>query len=173
LSIHPQFRTANRDLSAAHLVGERHLTRLMSPAKRLDNELCTRYSFLYVYISALLLLLFFVLFCFVFSPATLSTKRGYKKKRGQRPPSTLSLYNRFLFFRQTIILHTQPRSTYTHTHKSRLLLLLFMCMFVFVTVVTLQKLFHSPSPPFYIFLLSDFVSARRDAPLTFASRRAN
>lgn len=127
------------------------MTRLMSPAKRLDNELCTRYSFLYVYISALLLLLFFVLFCFVFSPATLSTKRGYKKKRGQRPPSTLSLYNRFLFFRQTIILHTQPRSTYTHTHKSRLLLLLFMCMFVFVTVVTLQKLFHSPPPSLFIF----------------------
>lgn len=47
-------------------------------------------------------------------------------------------------------------------------------MFVFVTVVTLQKLFHSPPPfSFYIFLLSDFVSARRDAPLTFASRRAN
>lgn len=88
LSIHPQFRTESRDLCAAHLVGERHSTRLMSPAKRLDNELCTRYSFLYVYISALLLLLFFffVLFCFVFSPATLSTKRGYKKNGAKDLP---------------------------------------------------------------------------------------
>lgn len=126
LSIHPQFRTESRDLCAAHLVGERHSTRLMSPAKRLDNELCTRYSFLYVYISALLLLLFFfcsVLFCFF--AGNVIDQAGVQKKRGQRPPSTLSTIVSFSSARR--LYYTHSLAPHTHTHTRVVFFFFFLC----------------------------------------------